>query len=297
MSKTLFLLSKTTRIKTYKEDLFLGLSKKEIKNYLFQFNRYKEIVIKVGFEDDCNGLWISNTNLKEFTRIYFRNVKRDYSLACSIATFAHNNRIPFYDSYLEGIKYGDKLFQMVTMFFNGILIPKTIYLSSDIVSNKFSFLEENLHLPFVAKETDTNKGVGVYLINNNEEFESFVKTMKRKCHYIFQEYIPNDFDYRILVLGNNIPVVSSRTRVSDEWRNNSFLGAKENTLEADKNPKDLVDIGIKASRIMKCEIAGVDIIISKKSGKLYLIEINNSPGFTPESLEALGLRKLLLEKN
>ena len=295
MQKALIFLSKTTNIVGYKKDLFLGLSKEKTNSYSIVFNDYKEIIVKAGFLEKENGVWVGNQKLSEFNSIYFRNVKKDYSLACSIVSFARIHSIACYDSYLQGIKYGDKLFQMVTMFLNGILIPKTIYLSNDIVAKNLSFLENSLNLPFVAKETDTNKGVGVFLIHNKEDFEKFTQNMKTKNHYIFQEYIPNDFDYRILVLGNKTPVVSSRTRVLNEWRNNSFLGAKENTFKAVDNPGVLVEIAIKASKLMNCEIAGVDIIVSKDTGKLYLIEINNSPGFTPNSLEASGIRDLLLE--
>jgi glutathione synthase/RimK-type ligase-like ATP-grasp enzyme len=38
-------------------------------------------------------------------------------------------------------------------------------------------------------------------------------------------------------------------------------------------------LALKAARILQFEFAGVDFITHKKTGQMYLLEVNRSPGF------------------
>ena len=59
-------------------------------------------------------------------------------------------------------------------------------------------------------------------------------------------------------------------RVSDNWKTNVYSGAKTEPLEL---TKELTNLAIKAAKITKTEIAGVDIVESEEG--LLVLEVNS----------------------
>ncbi|MFX1357370.1 MAG: RimK family alpha-L-glutamate ligase, partial [Promethearchaeota archaeon] len=80
-------------------------------------------------------------------------------------------------------------------------------------------------------------------------------------------------DIRILVIGDK--AIAGMYRVSDNWKTNIHAGARSEPLEI---TSELESLAIKAAKVTKTDIAGVDIIESE-SGYLVL-EVNSIPGFT-----------------
>jgi len=64
-------------------------------------------------------------------------------------------------------------------------------------------------------------------------------------------------------------------RVSDNWKTNIHSGA---TMEPIELTKEIKNLAIKAAKITKTEIAGVDIVESERG--LLVLEVNSIPGFT-----------------
>jgi len=122
------------------------------------------------------------------------------------------------------------------------------------------------------------------LIKNEEDFNKIprlINGFENNINFIFQEFIPNDFDYRILTLKDSVGSVEKRIRQNkDEHRNNHFLGAKGEYVKVENTDNNLKEISIKAAKAMKRDIAGVDIIVNKENGEIYVIEVNPFPGIT-----------------
>jgi glutathione synthase/RimK-type ligase-like ATP-grasp enzyme len=64
-------------------------------------------------------------------------------------------------------------------------------------------------------------------------------------------------------------------RVSNNWKTNIHSGATMKPIELTEEIKDLA---LKAAKITKTEIAGVDIVESQRG--LLVLEVNSIPGFT-----------------
>ncbi|MHA1479650.1 MAG: hypothetical protein ACTSPU_15770 [Promethearchaeota archaeon] len=89
-----------------------------------------------------------------------------------------------------------------------------------------------------------------------------------------QEFIEHsNRDIRVLVLGNK--AIAGMYRVSDNWKTNIHSGA---TMEPIELTKEIKNLAIKAAKITKTEIAGVDIVESERG--LLVLEVNSIPGFT-----------------
>ncbi|MFX0049244.1 MAG: RimK family alpha-L-glutamate ligase [Candidatus Hermodarchaeota archaeon] len=166
----------------------------------------------------------------------------------------------------------DKFLTSMYLEKHNIPTPKTI-----VCENPNDALDsfEELGGDIVLKPLYGSKGVGITRINDKGFAENVFYTLGQLNEIFYlQEFIEHyNRDIRILVLGNK--AVAGMYRVSDNWKTNVYSGAKTEPLELSK---ELTNLAIKAAKITKTEIAGVDIVESEKG---YLIlEVNSIPGFT-----------------
>ena len=134
--------------------------------------------------------------------------------------------------------------------------------------------------PLVAKELTLQLGKGVYLIKKKQDFD-FLKKTEEEEQFCFQKFIPNEKEYRLLVLGNQVAVYERKIRTdAKEFRGNVALGAEEEFLEVSQAPKEMKAVAVKAAQTLGLEVAGVDILIDSQTGKQWLLEVNRGPAFT-----------------
>ena len=98
---------------------------------------------------------------------------------------------------------------------------------------------------------------------------------KMNQQVIFQEYIEeaNGADIRAFVVGRKIVATMKRQAVPGEFRSNLHRGA---TSSIDSLTRQETEIVLESVRLMGLEIAGVDLLRSKR-GPL-IMEVNASPG-------------------
>lgn len=166
----------------------------------------------------------------------------------------------------------DKFLTSIYLERYGIPTPKTI-----ICENPGDALDslEELGNDVIIKPLFGSKGVGITRLNDKAFAENVINTLS-KLNEIFylQEFVEhNNRDIRILVLGDK--AIAGMYRVSDNWKTNIHAGARSEPLEL---TDELKTLAIKASKAVKTEIAGVDIIESSEG--LQVLEVNSIPGFT-----------------
>ncbi|MFX1500914.1 MAG: RimK family alpha-L-glutamate ligase [Promethearchaeota archaeon] len=120
-----------------------------------------------------------------------------------------------------------------------------------------------------------SKGIGITRLNNKAFAENVIYSLNQlNLVFYLQEFIEHqNRDIRILVLGDK--VIAGMYRVSDSWKSNIYAGAKAKPIEL---TNELKNLAIKAAKITKTKIAGVDILESEKG--FSVIEVNSIPGFT-----------------
>jgi len=150
--------------------------------------------------------------------------------------------------------------------------PKTI-----VCENPNDAIEafEELGGDIVLKPLYGSKGVGITRINDKGFAENVIYTLSQLNEIFYlQEFIEHyNRDIRILVLGDK--AIAGMYRVSDNWKTNIHAGARMEPLEL---TEELKNLAIKAAKITKTEIAGVDIVESENG--LLVLEVNSIPGFT-----------------
>lgn len=170
------------------------------------------------------------------------------------------NSIPYQNNMI-----GNKLFQQNTInrFDPSITIPT--YTKQDISELKT--------VPFIAKPSDGSCGSGVLLLTNQSNI------INMPSNYIFQPYIPNDGDWRVVVVGNKSISAIKRLGKIGQATNNIATGSFAKK-ETDFNIlNEIYPIAESVSKYLRFDYVGIDIIRDSNSGKYYFLESNERPTF------------------
>ncbi len=209
----------------------------------------------------------------------FLRIAEKYKNASYILTeYFKLKNIPYIDGYHSSTRERNKLIQMFLLAANKVSIPRTYYTplyDSKKIKNAIKFL----NLPVVIKLTNKERGEGVFLARSAKMLSKIIKNNPGE-EIILQEFIANDFDYRILVLGDKTALGEKRIRTSKiDFRNNVSKGALEEFIKQESLPYKIKSISEKSASIMNIQVCGVDVIRGRDN-KLYIIEVNFSPSFT-----------------
>ncbi len=144
--------------------------------------------------------------------------------------------------------------------------------------------------PVVLKLLSGSHGIGVSIIESLASLKSVLQTLWKVndgIEVMIQEKIDAEYDLRIHVLTKkfNAPYpeetdsiilgAMQRNKVDEDFRTNYSLGG---TVQKVDITDEQEQIAIDAAKAIGCNWCGVDIIVDKKSGKNYVLEVNSSPG-------------------
>lgn len=155
-------------------------------------------------------------------------------------------------------------------------IPKTLIYGKNPYT--IERVLEEFDYPFVAKTAKSSMGQGVWLIKNEQEWLEYVDT--HETFYV-QQYIPNDRDLRIIVIGEE--VVGSYWRVNEAFLNNVAQGAQ---FSYDDIPEDIVREVLDIAKTLHINHAAFDVIVVED--EFFILEFNVF--FGSEGLMPLGVR-------
>lgn len=188
----------------------------------------------------------------------------------------------------------DKYWTSLKLVDSGLSIPKT-----SIIPNE-NFIDICLEkvggkFPVVVKTLSGTKGIGVFIVSDYKSLRPVLQTIwsiSSETEVLIQEYIENDYDVRIHVLGDNVIASMKRNKIENDFRTNVSLGG---TTDIYKPSKEMIDIAIKAAKSVQCLWCGVDLMIDRK-GNIYILEVNASPGTDGiEKISKVKVSELVLD--
>jgi RimK family alpha-L-glutamate ligase len=165
----------------------------------------------------------------------------------------------------------DKYHSLALFKEHGLPVPKTAVTESHQQALKcFDELEQDI----ILKPLFGSRGIGATRITDKDTAERIFRTITHYHGVLYlQRYIPHKgTDIRAFVIGNQVTAAIKRTSLN--WKTNISQGAKPTPT---KLSKELEDLAIKATNIIGCKIAGIDLIEGANGPKL--IEINSQPGW------------------
>lgn len=156
------------------------------------------------------------------------------------------------------------------------VIPTYVFMRSDELKSNLDKLE----FPLFMKPANGSQGKGTYLFQNKQELLDYVNNTHTSVIFfpnILQRFVPNDGDYRVLVLGEKVIACVKKHRGEGAIVANMSQGSEAEPVTPDA---ELAEMAIKAARSLGMDFAGVDIIEDKVTGKRYILEVNLSPQIT-----------------
>jgi RimK family alpha-L-glutamate ligase len=179
--------------------------------------------------------------------------------------------IPVVNSPLAIEKAVDKYRALELLGSAGVQVPETV-----VTENVNEAMEafKSFGGEAIVKPVFGSRGIGAARISDLDVAERVFRTLRFYKHVIYvQEYVPHGTsDVRAFVIKDQ--VVAAMRRESKSWKTNVSQGAKPVQL----HPSDeLVKIVVKASAVLGCEIAGVDVMENDEG--FTINEINSQPGW------------------
>jgi len=153
----------------------------------------------------------------------------------------------------------------------GVPVPRTA-VTEDADEALKAFYE--LGGDVVVKPIFGSRGVGSTRINDPDVAYTVFRAIAFYHGVIYlQEFVPHGCsDIRAFVIGNR--VAAAMRRVANSWKTNYSQGAHPEPLRLDG---ELEELAVKSAQLIKCKIAGVDILESPKGP--MVIEVNSQPGW------------------
>lgn len=176
------------------------------------------------------------------------------------------------------LKCTNKVYLNEVLQANQIPTPKSYILRKDAPLDVL----KALHFPFVIKQPDSCYSQGVVKVNNEKELQKTVTTLFQKSDLlIVQEFMPTSFDWRIGVLDNTPFYVCKYFMAPNHWQivnwssKPSDKDGRVQTLLIADTPSPILDLAVKASKLIGDGLYGVDI--KESNGQYYIIEVNDNP--------------------
>ena len=168
----------------------------------------------------------------------------------------------------------DKMSSLQVLAANGLPVPHTILCFSLQEVRKAALNMKSF--PIVIKLLESTHGIGVALAHSLFQLEQIAEGFLRlQDRVILQEFIEESDgrDIRAFVVGNQVVAAMERKASAGEFRANMHRGASAKAIQLSAEDEELC---IESARVLGIEVAGVDLIPSKR-GPL-LMEVNASPG-------------------
>jgi len=164
---------------------------------------------------------------------------------------------------------------------NNLLFPKSAVVFKSKVIDE---VMKGFSYPVIVKSSLGKKGQGIYKVESVEEIKKIINENKEEVPaFVIREFIPNDGDIRVFTIGYKAIGAMKRTPAKGDFRSNISQGGTGEAYDLSKNPL-VQEIAEEVSKIMRTEIAGVDIMLHAETNKPYILETNPGPQF-------LGLEK------
>lgn len=218
-----------------------------------------------------------NQDIANYDFVYFKSYYRYSEIAVAVVEYLKMKEVPFVCEELDSYISFSKLSQYARMAARNFPIPATFYAHSQSDANDWDAIAGLLEVPFICKAVDAKGGDLNYLIKSKTDLrEALVRNPG--VEFLYQQFIPNSFDIRVLVLDGEAKLLIKRQRTSDQTHlNNTSQGARASLMQPQELGPEAIDLAIRAAKLFKRQVAGVDIMLREGDSKPFILEVNASP--------------------
>ena len=240
----------------------------------------------------------SGQDIADSDLVYLKTHRDNAEQAKAVVDYLRYKAVRYLGREIDAGSSGSKLSEYMRLATYDLPIPTSIAGTPRILENRYDELVTALGLPFVLKESSSDRGKNNFLIESPSVFKEILTKAAHEHVYIAQRYVPNDGYLRLLVTGRNVVLAIKRAPVSGRdplkaHLNQPHGGGNASLVALDEIPAHVQDISVRAAAVMKREIAGIDVILDRQTNEWYILEANNAPqirsgAFVDEKVKAVA---------
>lgn len=189
----------------------------------------------------------------------------------AINEYAHNNKITIINDYSD-VRDSSKLLQAVHFHQIGVAVARTLLVTSAVLIGGPHL---NWSFPCIMKAAHGSHGNDNYVVHSMDEVRLFSERQPDK-RFVLQRFIPNNGDYRILIIGDEVLVIG-RSAVGGSHLNNTSQGGEATMVDINQIPQKVLEDSRRIMEHFKMTIAGVDVLQDKNTNEFYFLEVNAQP--------------------
>lgn len=261
---------------------------------------YRDIAFVMDEEQIYAKRLSTNEGVNAYDLVYFKSFHRYSEMASALAHYLQQEGIRYVCHEIDDAISFSKLTQYARLSRHKLPIIATVFVERTMWQKGVALIEASFGFPCIFKATDAKGGDANYMPTNADELLAIAA--EHDCDFVAQEFIPNDYDLRVLIAGGEVRRVIKRQRIDDSSHlNNTSKGAEATLVPEDNVSIEIREVSCRAAALFKREIAGVDIMSNRDTGKIHILEVNASPqvatgAFQSEKLDVYAeLFKALLQ--
>lgn len=216
----------------------------------------------------------NNRALDSYGCVMFRGAIPKLYVAAAISHYLHERGVAFLNDY-RAYRSANKLLQAIEFYKLKLPFPRTIFCTDRI--RLLELMNRCLAYPMIVKATKGSRGQNNYLLQAPADSRKFMKR-PAKIGFMAQTYIPNNSDFRILVVGSEV-AIRNRAGRANSHLNNLSRGATIQSVPVGTLPKRIITQARQLAAATNLKIAGIDVLADAETGKHYFLEINAQPGW------------------
>lgn len=203
---------------------------------------------------------------------------------------------------LMGIKYTGPNYLGCALAMNK-LVTKHIFKKSDVVTPRGTLLNQHTkntplselgyYPPLVIKPCDGGSSIGVFIVNNEEEYKNAIYQsfeVNGEKEVVIEPYIKGREFACGIIAGKALPIIEivPKDGVFDYANKYQAGGAREicpTTAISEEMQLKMQHVAERAFEVLRLDVySRVDFIVSDEDDAFYCLEVNSLPGMTPSSL-------------
>lgn len=208
------------------------------KNTGMQLFRGSLADLKILIKDNSMSIIESLTgrNVLSFDLVYFELWYKSQQQALAAARLLERKNVPYFSKEIYDILPITKVGELAVMADNNISLPDT-FISNTRQIKKVFRNNPPINYPIIVKAADGYGGKNNFLVKSYQDLVKILNDNKG-LQFVIQEFIPNNCDYRCIVLGGKIALVLKRTRDKNSGThlNNTSAGAVGEVVPVDSLP-------------------------------------------------------------
>lgn len=175
----------------------------------------------------------------------------------------------------------DKVNMYARLAAHGVPMPETRMLAeNEVTQENAAELFESLGTPLVLKAPNSSFSAYVDKVATAEAFVKVGKRFLRRAdRLVVQQYMPSEFDWRVITLEGRILAVVKYQFPQDKWkvmeRSESGDWATVIGVPRDEADPALIETAVAAANAIGTSLYGIDI--KEIDGEYFVIEVNDNP--------------------